>query len=149
MKYFLTVVAVCLRTAYSLNKGIIWRVLAAFFSVVAAVFCTYWDFVYDWGLLNRHSKNAWLRDKLLVPHKKVYFGAMVSNQSWIPLNVDVFVDDKYVSKFDWLQVLNVLLRFAWLQTVLDFRFSFMHTQTLIAVVASLEIIRRGVWNFFR
>lgn len=122
VKYFLTVVAVCLRTAYSLNKGIIWRVLAAFFSVVAAVFCTYWDFVYDWGLLNRHSKNAWLRDKLLVPHKKVYFGAMV---------------------------LNVLLRFAWLQTVLDFRFSFMHTQTLIAVVASLEIIRRGVWNFFR
>ncbi|KAJ6318004.1 hypothetical protein OIU76_013531 [Salix suchowensis] len=91
LKYFLTIVAVCLRTAYDLNHA-------------------------------RHSKNRWLRDKLLVPYKSVYFGAMV---------------------------MNVLLRFAWLQTVLDFRFSSLHEQTLIAIVASLEIIRRGIWNFFR
>ncbi|KAG2258587.1 hypothetical protein Bca52824_077881 [Brassica carinata] len=32
-------------------------------------------------------------------------------------------------------VLNVMLRFAWIQTVLDFEFSFMHKQTM--------------WNFFR
>ena len=48
-----------------------------------------------------------------------------------------------------MQGLNVLLRFAWLQTVLDFQFSFLHTQGLITIVASLEIIRRGIWNFFR
>ncbi|XP_010527936.1 PREDICTED: phosphate transporter PHO1 homolog 3 [Tarenaya hassleriana] len=123
LKYFLTIVAVCLRTAYSIQKGnVAWRVLAGIFSAAAAIFCTYWDFVHDWGLLNRTSKNRWLRDKLLVPHKKVYFIAMI---------------------------LNVLLRFAWLQTVLDFNFSFMHRQTMVAVVASLEIIRRGIWNFFR
>ena len=78
LKYFLTIVAVCLRTAYSINKGIGWRIVAWIVSAIAAIFCTYWDFVYDWGLLNRHSKNRWLRDKLLVPHNKVYFGAMVS-----------------------------------------------------------------------
>ncbi|XVF85891.1 hypothetical protein PTKIN_Ptkin17bG0154200 [Pterospermum kingtungense] len=78
LKYFLTIAAVCLRTAYSLNKGIGWRIIAWIISAIAAIFCTYWDFVYDWGLLNRHSKNRWLRDKLLVPHKKIYFGAMVS-----------------------------------------------------------------------
>jgi hypothetical protein len=123
LKYFLTIVAVCLRTAYSIQKGqVAWRVLAAVFSFIAAIFCTYWDFVHDWGLLNRTSKNRWLRDKLLVPQKKVYFIAMV---------------------------LNVLLRFAWIQTVLDFNFSFMHRQTMVAIVASLEIIRRGIWNFFR
>ncbi|CAE5957428.1 unnamed protein product [Arabidopsis arenosa] len=123
LKYFLTIVAVCLRTAYSINKGqVAWRVLAAVFSFIAAIFCTYWDFVHDWGLLNRTSKNRWLRDKLLVPQKKVYFIAMV---------------------------LNVLLRFAWIQTVLDFKFSFMHRQTMVTIVASLEIIRRGIWNFFR
>lgn len=48
-----------------------------------------------------------------------------------------------------MQVLNVLLRFAWLQTVLGFDVSFMHGQTMVAVVASLEIIRRGIWSFFR
>ncbi|KAJ0798766.1 hypothetical protein HanLR1_Chr00c2662g0852251 [Helianthus annuus] len=47
-------------------------------------------------------------------------------------------------------VLNAILRLAWMQTVLDFNeASFLHTNALIAVVASLEIIRRGIWNFFR
>ena len=46
------------------------------------------------------------------------------------------------------QGLNVLLRFAWLQTVLNFKF-LLHRETLITIVASLEIIRRGIWNFFR
>ncbi|XP_010514091.1 PREDICTED: phosphate transporter PHO1 homolog 5-like isoform X2 [Camelina sativa] len=125
LKYFLTIVAVCLRTTYSVvdeDHEFVWRILAGIFSAIAAIFCTYWDLVYDWGLLNRTSKNPWLRDKLLVPQKKVYFIAMI---------------------------LNILLRFAWLQTVLDFNFSFMHRQTMVAVVASLEIIRRGIWNFFR
>ncbi|CAA7037852.1 unnamed protein product [Microthlaspi erraticum] len=124
LKYFLTIVAVCLRTMYSVQEEnqFIWRILAGIFSAIAAIFCTYWDLVLDWGLLNRTSKNRWLRDKLLVPQKKVYFIAMI---------------------------LNILLRFAWLQTVLDFNFSFMHRQTMVAVVASLEIIRRGIWNFFR
>ncbi|KAJ6720803.1 PHOSPHATE TRANSPORTER PHO1-like protein 3 [Salix viminalis] len=122
LKYFFTIVAVCLRTAYSINKGVGWRAIAWTFSVIAAVIGTYWDVVYDWGLLQRHSKNRWLRDKLLVPHKSVYFGAMV---------------------------LNVLLRFAWLQTVLNFRVTSLHGETMIALVASLEIIRRGMWNFFR
>ena len=79
LKYFLTIVAVCLRTAYNLNKGVLtWKVLAAVFSAVAAIICTYWDIVMDWGLLQRNSKNRWLRDKLLVGHNSVYFVAMVS-----------------------------------------------------------------------
>ncbi|KAJ0256954.1 hypothetical protein HA466_0079070 [Hirschfeldia incana] len=124
VKYFLTIVAVCFRTAYSIQPGqIAWRVLAIIFSVVAAIFGTYWDFVHDWGLLKPGSGNRWLRDNLLIPQKKVYFIAMI---------------------------LNVLLRFAWIQTVLDFNLPFRHsTQSMVAVVASLEIIRRGIWNFFR
>ncbi|KAI9111631.1 hypothetical protein K1719_017321 [Acacia pycnantha] len=122
VKYFLTIAAVCLRTAYSLNKGITWKVLAWIFSICAATVSTYWDLVIDWGLLQKKSKNRWLRDKLIIPHKSVYFTAMV---------------------------LNVLLRFAWLQTVLDFKVNFLHRQAMISIIASLEIIRRGIWNFFR
>ncbi|KAL7260649.1 hypothetical protein ACSBR1_006336 [Camellia fascicularis] len=122
LKYFITIVALCMRTAYSLNEGLSWNILAWIASVIAAVFSTYWDLVFDWGLLQKKSKNRWLRDKLLVPHKSVYFAAMV---------------------------LNVLLRFVWLQTMLDYQVSFLHKQTLAAIVAVLEIIRRGIWNFFR
>ncbi|KAM1214793.1 hypothetical protein ACFX2I_011270 [Malus domestica] len=122
LKYFFTIVAVSMRIAYTHNKDVNWKILAGIFSIVAAIYGTYWDLVVDWGLLQRRSKNRWLRDKLLVPYKSVYFIAMV---------------------------LNVLLRFAWLQTVLNFSVSFMHTQTMISVVASLEIIRRGIWSFFR
>ncbi|KAL9276202.1 hypothetical protein ACSQ67_026257 [Phaseolus vulgaris] len=122
LKYFLTIAAVCLRTADSLDGGWRWKVMAWIFSISTAIFSTYWDLVIDWGLLQRHSKNRWLRDKLLLPHKSVYFAAVV---------------------------LNVLLRFAWLQTILNFKFSFLHRQAMISIVASLEIIRRGLWNFFR
>ncbi|XVE52794.1 hypothetical protein DITRI_Ditri02bG0152600 [Diplodiscus trichospermus] len=121
LKYFLTIVAVCTRTAYSLDKGTSWKASAWTFSAMAALYCTYWDLVVDWGLLQRHSKNRWLRDKLLIRCKSVYFGAMV---------------------------LNVLLRFAWLQTVLNLNLS-LHRETSTAIVACLEIIRRGIWNFFR
>ncbi|KAK9107509.1 hypothetical protein Syun_023520 [Stephania yunnanensis] len=123
LKYFATIVAVCTRTAYSRsNKQAHWKVLAWITSAVAASSSTYWDIVIDWGLLQKSSKNWWLRDKLLIPHKKVYYVAIV---------------------------LNVLLRFAWLQTVLDFEISSLHREAMISIVASLEIIRRGIWNFFR
>lgn len=77
LKYFSTIVAVSVRTAYSLDKGMRWRIVAWIFSAIAGILTTYWDIVFDWGLLQRHAKNRWLRDKLLVPHKSVYFGAMV------------------------------------------------------------------------
>ena len=95
VKYFLTIVAVILRTAYSLNKGMGWKILAWIFSAIAAIVSTYWDLVIDWGLLQRRSKNRWLRDKLLVPHKSVYFGAMVREKitvasTWLLIDVICF-----------------------------------------------------------
>ncbi|EOA38748.1 hypothetical protein CARUB_v10010925mg [Capsella rubella] len=121
LKYLLTIVAVCLKTAYSFNRGNAWRLATWVFSVLATLYGTYWDIVYDWGLLHKPSENL-LREKLLVPHKSVYYIAMV---------------------------LNVVLRLAWVQTVLDFNISFLHRETMIALIAILEIIRRGIWNFFR
>ena len=79
LKYLLTIVAVCLRTAYSLNRGNNWRLAAWVFSALATFYGTYWDIVHDWGFLHNPSK-TWLREKLLVPHKSVYYVAMVSNK---------------------------------------------------------------------
>ncbi|KAF8084116.1 hypothetical protein N665_0733s0005 [Sinapis alba] len=122
IKYLLTIVAACLRTAYTLNRGTSWNITAWVFSGAATLYATYWDIVVDWGLLQRGCKNSFLRDKLLVPHKTVYYAAMI---------------------------LNVLLRLVWLQTVLDLKVSFLHRETLVALMACLEILRRGIWNFFR
>ncbi|XP_057948047.1 phosphate transporter PHO1 homolog 10-like [Malania oleifera] len=122
LKYFLTVVAVVIRTAFELKKGMTWKVLALISSAIAAIMSTYWDIMVDWGLLQRKSKNFCLRDKLLVSHKSVYFAAMV---------------------------LNILLRFAWLQLVLKFNVRSLHGKALSIIVACLEILRRGIWNFFR
>lgn len=125
LKYFSTITAVAIRTIYShqKQKTKTWLVLAAATSGIATMTSTYWDIVIDWGLLNRNSTNPWLRDKLVVPHKGVYYAAMV---------------------------LNCVLRLAWMQQVLGIQtVPFLHKTALVAVVASLEIIRRGIWNFFR
>jgi len=96
LKYISTMVALSMRTIdqfysdvaankatnesnVSKTKGlIVWKVLAASSSGIATVVNTYWDIVIDWGLLRRNSRNPWLRDKLSVPYKSVYFLAMVS-----------------------------------------------------------------------
>ncbi|KAE8735828.1 Phosphate transporter PHO1-like protein 5 [Hibiscus syriacus] len=125
LKYFSTIVAVGTRTIYQhqAEKTTTWLVLAAATSGIATLASLYWDIVIDWGLLNRNSTNPWLRDKLVVPHKGVYFVAMV---------------------------LNCVLRLAWMQQVLGIQtVPFLHKTALVAAVAGLEIIRRGIWNFFR
>lgn len=83
LKYFSTIVAVITRTAFELRKEMTWMVLALVSSTVAALINTYWDIVVDWGLLRRQSKNKYLRDKLVVSHKSVYFAAMVLFSDWM------------------------------------------------------------------
>ncbi|KAL6983454.1 hypothetical protein U1Q18_016840 [Sarracenia purpurea var. burkii] len=111
-----------IRTAYELRKGVCWKVLAVVSSAVATAMNTYWDIIIDWGLLQRQSRNSGLRDKLLVSHKSVYFAAMV---------------------------LDVLMRFAWLQSVLKFNLHSLRGKSVTSIVSCLEILRRGMWNFFR
>lgn len=77
MKYLMAIVAVVIRTVYELKSGTPWLVMALITSAMAVAYNTYWDIVVDWGLLRRNSKNLFLRDRLLVSHKTVYYIAMV------------------------------------------------------------------------
>ncbi|XP_058736386.1 phosphate transporter PHO1 homolog 9-like [Vicia villosa] len=123
LKYISTIIAVILRTSSESHTGLVWKILAATSSSIATVYNTYWDFVMDWGLLVRGSRNPWLRDKLLVPYKSVYFVSMA---------------------------VNVILRFAWMQSVLGIKDApLLHKTALTAIITCLEILRRGIWNFFR
>lgn len=59
-------------------KGyMVWKILAAATSGVATIIGAYWDLVVNWGVLQPNLKNPWLRDKLVLSNKMVYFGAMV------------------------------------------------------------------------
>ncbi|XP_073310362.1 phosphate transporter PHO1 homolog 9-like isoform X1 [Primulina huaijiensis] len=123
LKYLSTVVALVIRTIYGFRRGTFWKIMAASSSGVTTVFNTYWDIVMDWGLLQNKARNSWLRDKLLISNRAVYFVAII---------------------------VNILLRLVWMQLVLDFNEApFLHRRVMIALVACLEILRRGIWNFFR
>ncbi|KAI7753524.1 hypothetical protein M8C21_032267 [Ambrosia artemisiifolia] len=121
-RYFLTIVAVVIRTVFELKIEKRWEVLALLSSVAAILFNTCWDIVVDWGLLQKKSKNMFLRNKLAVSRKYVYFVVMV---------------------------LDVILRLGWLQLVLKFNIRALKGAAISTLFSSVEIFRRGVWMFFR
>lgn len=48
-----------------------------------------------------------------------------------------------------MQGLNFILRLAWLQTVLHNSFENVDDRVTGLFLAALEVIRRGMWNFYR
>ncbi|CAN0865108.1 Phosphate transporter PHO1 homolog 10 [Linum grandiflorum] len=122
LKYLSTIIAVVLRTTFELKRGTTRMALALASSAAAAAFNAYWDVAVDWGLLRRNSKNRFLRDRILVPHKSVYFVAMA---------------------------VDVVLRLAWMQLVLELNLRSLHKMAALSCMSCLEIVRRGLWNFFR
>lgn len=99
-----------------------WLYLLVVISSAATIYQLYWDFVRDWGLLQMNSKNPWLRNKLMLRRKIIYYFSMG---------------------------LNMILRLAWLQTVLHSNFEHVDYRVTGLFLAALEVIRRGQWNFYR
>uniref|UniRef100_A0A803R9T6 EXS domain-containing protein n=3 Tax=Cannabis sativa TaxID=3483 RepID=A0A803R9T6_CANSA len=60
------------------------------------------------------------------------------------LMVDFFMADQLTS-----QGLNVVLRVTWVETVMGFRIGVVESRLVDFLLASLEVIRRGHWNFYR
>ncbi|GLJ12485.1 hypothetical protein SUGI_0191930 [Cryptomeria japonica] len=121
-KYVSAMVAAGARLTYEKQQNMWWLSLVVITSTIATVYQLYWDFVKDWGLLSPRSKNPWLRDELILKHKFIYFISMV---------------------------LNLLLRLAWLQTIMHSSFESVDYRVTGFFLASLEVIRRGHWNFYR
>ncbi|KAF8392158.1 hypothetical protein HHK36_022500 [Tetracentron sinense] len=121
-KYVSAMVATGVRITYARKPMQIWQIMVIVTSSVATVYQLYWDFVKDWGLLNPKSKNMWLRDELILKNKCVYYLSIA---------------------------LNLVLRLAWVETVMHFNVNVIESRFLDFSLASLEIIRRGHWNFYR
>ncbi|KAK0606770.1 hypothetical protein LWI29_004211 [Acer saccharum] len=121
-KYVSAMVAAGARITYTRESNYLWFGIVLVTSVVATLYQLYWDFVKDWGLLHRNSRNHWLRDDLILKNKSIYYISIA---------------------------INVVLRVAWVQTVMRFHINNVEWRMLDFFMASLEVIRRGHWNFYR
>jgi len=96
------IIAVGLRQAYTNYRT--WpgyelplRVSFIIASIIATVYTNYWDLCHDWSLLKKNSKNKWLRDKIILKNKPLYFIAIVSNPDFIILFSVAHEDDEFNS----------------------------------------------------
>ena len=121
-KYVSAMVAAAVRFKYNVTPTPFWMSMVLISSSGATVYQLYWDFVKDWGFFTPKSKNLWLRDDLILKNKFTYYISMM---------------------------LNLVLRLAWAQSVMKIRINKNETRLLDFSLASLEIIRRGHWNFYR
>ncbi|KAJ6429688.1 hypothetical protein OIU84_021148 [Salix udensis] len=121
-KYVSAMLAAGAKVAYEKEKSVGWLCLVVVISSSATIYQLYWDFVKDWGLLQKNSKNPWLRNELMLRRKFIYYFSMG---------------------------LNLILRLAWLQTVIHSNFEHVDYRVTGLFLASLEVIRRGQWNFYR
>ncbi|XP_071713702.1 phosphate transporter PHO1-like [Rutidosis leptorrhynchoides] len=121
-KYVSAMVAAGARLTYARQETQFWLIIVLVTSLIATIYQLYWDFVMDWGLLDPDSKNLWLRDELVLKKKGFYYMAIA---------------------------LNFVLRVAWLETVLQFKVGLIESRLLEFSLASLEVIRRGHWNYYR
>ncbi|XP_068663062.1 phosphate transporter PHO1-like [Aristolochia californica] len=121
-KYVSAMLAAGARLTYAMHPSPLWLGMVIATSSGATVYQLYWDFVKDWGLLNPKSKNRWLRDDLILKRNSIYYFSIG---------------------------FNFVLRLAWVETVLHLNIGKMDYRLLDFFLASLEIIRRGHWNFYR
>ncbi|CAL9082351.1 unnamed protein product [Musa acuminata var. zebrina] len=121
-KYVSAMVAAAAKLKYAVEPTPLWMVIVVITSTGATIYQLFWDFVKDWGLLDLSSKNLFLRDDLILKNKCVYYVSIV---------------------------LNFVLRLAWIQSVMRLTMGQAEHRLMDFLLASLEIIRRGHWNFYR
>ena len=108
------------------DSQIFWGISA----VVSTFFSYYWDIVHDWGLLKNTNTSTMfdrkakflLRNTLMIGSRKFYYSAMVS---------------------------NFLLRITWVITISPNVVSGLHTDVLLLLLGTLEVLRRSQWNLLR
>ncbi|KAK2455881.1 phosphate transporter PHO1 [Trifolium repens] len=121
-KYVSAMVAAGARVTYSRQSDNLWFAIVIITSVVATTYQLYWDFIKDWGFLNPKSRNPWLRDDLVLKKKSIYYMSIA---------------------------LNIVLRVTWVETIMHFKVGHVESRLLEFLLAALEVIRRGHWNFYR
>ncbi|MCO5607260.1 hypothetical protein L7F22_061453 [Adiantum nelumboides] len=124
-KYLSALAAIITRLSFKYHDSREWLALFIVSSTFATCYQLYWDVVVDWGLLQLNSSNPWLRDSLVLRQRSVYFVSVVK------------------------EGINSILRLVWLFSVLHLQDNLIDHDAIDFLFASLEVFRRGLWNFFR
>ena len=95
------------------------KVLHIVIGCLSQGYMLFWDFFVDWGCGDIHSKNFFLRDKIVYP-KYMYYGAMI---------------------------INAILRFSWTWNFININKKYDEWKNFI--MAILEAYRRIQWCIFR
>ena len=77
-KYISAIIAAAARIKYAMTPTPFWLAAVIVASAVATLYQLYWDFVKDWGFFSSGSKNAFLRNDLVLGHKSIYYVSIVS-----------------------------------------------------------------------
>lgn len=91
---------------------------------IKTLYSFYWDIVMDWGLVTLKFGfiPVWSRARMLYKYRSIYILAMIE---------------------------DFILRFSWLYALVLKQYLLLPDQSIATILATLEIIRRIVWNCFR
>ncbi|XP_058806057.1 solute carrier family 53 member 1-like isoform X2 [Phymastichus coffea] len=90
---------------------------------IMATYCFFWDIKMDCGFWDSNAKrNKLLRDELIYPSISLYYLFMVQ---------------------------DFILRYIWILSLILNKNGIVTSESLTSIMASLEIFRRFIWNFFR
>ncbi|XP_062586080.1 solute carrier family 53 member 1-like isoform X1 [Saccostrea cucullata] len=94
------------------------------FAIISSCYTLTWDLKMDWGLLDSNAgENRFLREEIVYAYKAYYYFAIIEDS---------------------------ILRFVWtLHVSLGEGILFNQKEALVTILASFEVFRRFVWNFFR
>ncbi|MQM13075.1 hypothetical protein Taro_046000 [Colocasia esculenta] len=121
-KYVSAMIAAAARMKYAVDPTPLWLAVVVITSTMATCYQLYWDYVKDWGFFTPGSGNLWLRDELVLKNKSVYYVSIAT---------------------------NFVLRLAWVETVMKLNLGRVEHRMVDFLLASLEVIRRGHWNYYR
>ena len=119
-KYLL---AILVTIVSSLESDPFYRSLWWLVALISTLYSFSWDLKMDFGFLQQNSKNYPLRDKLSYNNKGFYYFCMGA---------------------------NLFLRFMWVLSVSpEVVYRFIRPEFFLLMIFSMEIARRGMWNFIR
>ena len=91
--------------------------------LISTFYTLFWDLRMDWGLLDKnYGDNFGLREQIVYDYKAYYYMAILA---------------------------DIIFRFMWTLTVSIGNAGFLHYEFFRLFIATCEIFRRFIWNFFR
>jgi hypothetical protein len=120
-KYMCTILYYMSLSLWRHNKNHKLRILFIFWATINAVYCSVWDIVMDWSLMDPYAKHPFLRNTLGFKYAWWYYAAIV---------------------------IDPVLRFNWIFYAI-YGHDVQHSTKVAFLVALSEVLRRGMWQLFR